>query len=130
MKKFKKIIASCMVVLFALAPIVHASTSTYYYTSGNVEVKISHSGLNEEKLLYIAQMLESEQPVSDTQTYGLTCTLFGHKLTSTISEVTTHMVYDTYPYCECKTYKSNVCERCDYIETELIMTESVGCCVE
>ena len=130
MKKFKQIIAFCMIALFTLTPEIHASTSTYCYTFGNVEVEVTHSGLTEEKLLYIAQTLAGEKNNFETQPYGLTCTLFGHKLVGTINTVTTHMVYDTYPYCERKTYESNVCERCDYMETELLMTESVGCCVE
>ena len=128
MKNFKRILALCMLIVFVLAPITHASTATYVYVSENVEVEITHPGLTEEKLLYIAQTLASGKTISETQPYGLTCTLFGHKLVGTINTVTTHMVYDTYPYCERKTYESNVCERCDYIETELLLTEPVGCC--
>ena len=130
MNHFKRILTLCMVAIFVLAPVIHASNSTYVYVSNNVEVKITHSGLTEEKLIYIAQTLASGQTNSGAQTYGLTCTLFGHKLVSTISEVTTHMVYETYPYCECKTYESNVCERCDYMETELLVTQPVGCCTK
>lgn len=130
MKRYTRITAFFMLLVFVLTPITHASNTTYVYVSENVEVKITHPGLTEEKLLYIAQILASGETNPETQTYGLTCTLFGHKLTSTISEVTTHMVYDTYPHCECKTYESNVCERCDYMETELISTTSVGCCTE
>ena len=130
MKKLNKITAICMVAIFVLAPIVHANTSTYIYISGNVEVEITHSGLTEEKLFYVAQTLISGNIKSETQPYGLTCTLFGHKLVATTNEVTTHMVYDTYPYCERKTYESNICERCEYMETELISTTSVGCCTK
>ena len=129
MKNFKRILAFCMITIFTLMPITHASNLSYVYVSGNVEIEIIHSGLTEEKLLYIAQTLTSETTTDETTTYGLVCTLFGHKLVGTINTVTVHMTYDTYPYCECKTYESNVCERCDYIETELILTEPVGCCI-
>lgn len=130
MNRFTRIIAFFMLIVFVLAPLTYASTATYVYVADNVEVEVTHSGLTEEKLLYIAQTLAGEKNNSETQTYGLTCTLSGHKLVGTINTVTTHMVYDTYPYCERKTYESNVCERCDYMETELISTSSVGCCVK
>ena len=131
MKQFAKIIAFCIVISFILTPVTHANNiTTHTYTFDNVEIEITHSGLSEEKLLQVAQTLVSENVNSNTQTYGLTCTLFGHKLVATTNEVTTHMVYDTYPHCERKTYESNVCERCDYMETTLISTDRVGCCVE
>lgn len=130
MQKITKLIALILVAVFAAVSVTHASDHTYIYQSGNIEITITHSGLSEEKLLYIAQILESENNTSNTQTYGLTCTLFGHKLVTSTSEVITHMVYDTYPYCKRECYNVTSCERCDYIETELISTERVGCCVE
>lgn len=131
MKQFTKILAFCMVISFILTSVTHANNlTTHTYIFDNVEIEITHPGLSEEKLFYMAQMLMSENPNFDAQTYGLTCTLFGHKLVSTTNTVTTHMVYDTYPYCERKTYESDVCERCDYMETTLISTDRVGCCVE
>lgn len=130
MKKITKIIALLMVVILAVVPSVHASNATYIYQSNNIEITISHPGISEDKLLYIAHLLESEDFSANTQTYGLTCTLFGHKLVTTANQVITHMVYDTYPHCERKYYNTTICERCDYAEVELISTEAVGCCVE
>ena len=130
MQKITKIIALILVAVFAVVPVTHASDHTYIYQSNNIEITIVHSGLSEEKLLYIAQILESKNNTSNTQTYGLTCTIFGHKLVTSTSEVTTHMVYDTYPHCKLESYNVTSCERCDYIETELISTDAVGCCVE
>ena len=117
-------------MILVVVPVTHANDNTYMYQSNNVEITITHSGLSEEKLLHIAQMLESRRSNTDTQTYGLTCTLFGHKLTVVESKVVTHMVYDTYPYCMAEYYDVTACERCDYMETELSSTERVGCCVE
>lgn len=130
MKRYTRITAFFMLLVFVLTPITHASNTTYVYVSDNMEVEIIHPGLSEEKLIYIAKTLTSETTTSETTTYGLVCTLFGHKLVGTINTVTVHMTYDTYPYCECKTYESNVCERCDYMETELVSTSAVGCCVK
>ncbi len=130
MKKISKIVALLMVVILVAVPSIHASNATYIYQSNNIEITISHPGLSEDKLLYIAHLLESEDFSENTQTYGLTCTLFGHKLVTTANQVITHMVYDTYPHCERKYYNTIICERCDYAETELISTDKVGCCVE
>lgn len=130
MKKITKIIALIMVAVFIAAPVTQASDSTYTYQSDHIEITITHSGLSEEQLLYIVQLLESGETKVDAQTYGLTCTLFGHKLVTTVNEVITHMVYDTYPHCKRECYNTTICERCDYAEVELISTEAVGCCVE
>ena len=130
MKKITKMIALIMVAVFIAAPVTQASDSTYTYQSDHIEITITHSGLSEEQLLYIVQLLKSGETKVQPQTYGLTCTLFGHKLVTTADEIITHMVYDTYPHCKCERYNSTICERCDYAEVELISTERVGCCVE
>ena len=131
MKKIKKIIALFLTMVFAFASTVNATNNTYVYQENNIEITITHSGLSEEKLLYIVQLLLSGETDTDVQTYGIMCTLFGHKLITTADQVTTHMVFDTYPYCERKTYRTTTCERnnCNYAEVELLSVESVGCCV-
>lgn len=130
MKNSIKIFALFMVIIFTFSSTVYAGNSTYIYTYDNIEVSITHSGLSEEKASYIADMLISGQTIDATQTYGLTCTLFGHKLKTASSEIVTHMVYETYPHCKCEYYNVTTCERCDYMKTELISTEPIGCCVE
>lgn len=132
MKKLTKIFALLLAMVFAFTPAIHAVNSTYTYHTGNTEVLITHDGLSEEKLLQLAQLLAAGETNSDMQAYGLMCTLFGHKLVTGKSEVITHMVFDTYPYCERKLYTTTICERnnCNYSEIELIATEKVGCCVE
>lgn len=132
MKKLTKTLALLFALVFAFAPVIHATNSTYNYYDGNTEVRITHGGLSEEKLLFLAQLLTEGENNADIQTYGIMCTLFGHKLVTTANTVTTHMVYDTYPHCECKSYITDICERnnCNYAETQLISTEKVGCCVE
>lgn len=131
MKKLTKIFALLLAMVFAFAPAIHAANATYTYHNGNTEVCITHDGLSEEKLLQLAQLLATGETNSDMQAYGLVCTLFGHKLVTTTSDVTTHMVYETYPHCEVKHYRTTLCERnnCNYAETELLSTENIGCCV-
>ena len=131
MKKLTKTFALLLAMVFAFAPVIHAVNATYTYQTGNIEVRITHDGLNEEKLLQLAQLLAVGENNSDMQAYGLMCTLFGHKFVTTKSDVTTHMVYETYPHCEVKHYTTTICERnnCNYAETELLSTSKVGCCV-
>ena len=132
MKKLTKIFALLLAMIFTFAPAIHATNEIYIYQVNNTEIRITHDGLNEEKLLQLAQILAEEEPnINDMQTYGLMCTLFGHKLVTTKNEVITHMVFDTYPCCERKLYTITTCERnnCNYSEIELIATEKVGCCV-
>ena len=132
MKKLTKTFALILAMVFAFAPALHAANVTYTYHNGNTEVRITHNGLSEEKLFQLAQLLATGETINDMQTYGLMCTLFGHKLVKTGNEVITHMVFDTYPRCERKLYNTTLCERnnCNYAEVELISTEKVGCCVE
>ena len=131
MKKLTKIFALLLAMVFAFAPAIHAANTTYTYQVNNIEVRITHDGLNEEKLLQLAQFLAKGENNGDMQAYGLMCTLFGHKLVSTENQVVTHMVFDTYPHCEAKFYTTVLCERnnCNYAETELNSVETVGCCV-
>ena len=131
MKKIKKMLALLLAMVFIFASTVNAANNTYVYQENNIEVTITHSGLSEEKLLYIAQLLISEESINDAQPYGLMCTLFGHKLVTTEDEVVVHMVYETYPHCERKYYETTTCERnnCNYADIELLSTDKIGCCV-
>jgi len=129
MKKFKKILALLLSAFFSFVFAVNAVDNTYVYRENNVEIQIAHPNLSEEKLLIIVHTLTSEQ--SDVQPYGLMCTLFGHKLVTTETQVVRHLVYETYPHCEAKSYLTTICERenCNYTENELLATEPFGCCV-
>lgn len=131
MKKLTKTFALLLAMIFTFAPAIHAANATYIYQTGNIEVSITHNGLSEEKLLQLAQLLAAGENSSDIQIYGLMCTLFGHKLVKTATEVVRHMVYDTYPHCELEHYTTTICERnnCTYAEVELLSTSKVGCCV-
>ena len=68
---------------------------------------------------------EKDEAIS---TYGLTCTLFGHKLESCTVSAITHKVSATSPRCVKKTYNYEACSRCDYENSELIATEYIVCC--
>ena len=60
--------------------------------------------------------------------YGLTCTLFGHKLESSIISAITHKVRSTDPRCLRERYNTEVCSRCDYTNSTLIDSTYITCC--
>ncbi len=62
------------------------------------------------------------------ETYGLTCTLFGHKLESSYITATTHKVNSTDPRCLRETYYTEVCSRCDYTNSTLVDSSYISCC--
>lgn len=62
------------------------------------------------------------------ETYGLTCTLFGHDLgTSNVSTVT-HKVRATDPRCLKEYFTFEACSRCDYSNSTLISSVYISCC--
>lgn len=63
-----------------------------------------------------------------TSTYGLTCTLFGHKLESSVVTTITHKARATAPRCLQETYEMEVCSRCDYTNPILIGSTYISCC--
>lgn len=78
----------------------------------------------------IEKYFATGEPGRDTNnsTYGLTCTLLGHKIEGTIVSAVTHKVRTTSPRCVKKTYDYEACTRCDYETSTLISTEYIGCC--
>ena len=95
----------------------------------NVEIVI-YDEVSEETKAKIERHFATGEPAADdgVSTYGLTCTLFGHKIEETIVTATTHKVRTTAPRCVMKTYDYEACTRCDYETSRLIDTEYIYCC--
>lgn len=64
----------------------------------------------------------------DATSYGLTCTLFGHKLESSVITTITHKAKATDPRCLEETYDTEACTRCDYTNAVLISSTYISCC--
>ncbi len=64
----------------------------------------------------------------DVATYGLMCTLFGHKLESSVITTITHKAKATAPRCLREIYDTEACTRCDYTNAELITSSYISCC--
>ena len=125
-------IKSLFAILLALTLLICTCvlpTSAKETTNNNVEI-IINDDVSEETKAKIEKHFENGElsNTDDITTYGLTCTLFGHKLENTIVETITHKVRTTAPKCLRKVYNYNACTRCDYETSELIATENIYCC--
>lgn len=61
-------------------------------------------------------------------TYGLTCTLFGHKIETTSVTAVTHKAKATSPRCLREIYNVDNCTRCDYTKSTLKNSDYIVCC--
>ncbi len=60
--------------------------------------------------------------------YGLICTLFGHKLSSTVVTAITHKAKATSPRCLQERFNVENCSRCDYTKSTKISAAYIVCC--
>lgn len=131
MKQAKRITALLLILVFICSTTTYAIDNSYVYISGNMQIVVTHSGLSENKIMQIVNLFLNESQESSTmESKGITCTLFGHQLSTSKVSITEHMVYDSYPYCICKYYDVTICERCDYTDTVFDNSERIGCCTQ
>ncbi len=100
-------------------------------TTINNEVEIIiNDDVSTETKTKIEHYFATGEPTIDNNnsTYGLTCTLLGHKIESTIVATVNHKVSATSPRCLKKTYEYEACTRCDYETSTLIDKEYIVCC--
>ena len=95
----------------------------------NVEIIIKDE-VSEETKAKIERYFADGEPAADdgATTYGLTCTLFGHKLETSIVTTIKHKVRTTSPRCQETTYKYEACTRCDYETSDHLKTSYIICC--
>lgn len=132
----RKIVSVLMVFVLVSAFSVCAfasdnTASVYTYVKEGVEYTVDFSGasFSVDKHEVIAQRLLGLGE-DEVQTYGLMCTLFGHKYEESTISVITHKVYKYAPRCKDEAYDVSVCTRCDYQEQTLITTSYIDCCPE
>ena len=127
----KKIIALILVVISIFSVM---SISVYAEDTADNTVAVT---VNETTFIFDASTSEDFRnkaianyfnPENDGVTYGLTCTLFGHKLESSVMTTITHKVRATDPKCLEETYNVEVCTRCDYTNPILISSAYIICC--
>lgn len=128
----KKIIAFIMAVVSVLSVM---SFSAYANDTAEETVIVTveetdfifNSNTSEEfRSKFIADYIN---PVDDgAGTYGLTCTLFGHNLESSVVTTVTHKKSATDPRCLQEKYIVETCSRCDYTNRTLVSSKYISCC--
>ncbi len=128
----KKIIAIIMVVvsLFSVMSIsafaAEESEDTITVTVNETEFIFDANTTEEFRNKVIADYFNDSD--EDVVTYGLMCTLFGHKLESKVITAITHKAKATAPRCLRERFDVQACSRCDYITKDLISSSYISCC--
>ena len=128
----KKIIALIMVVVSLFSVI---SVSAYAEEASEDTITVT---VNETEFIFDVNTSEKyrnkiivhyfNENDEDVATYGLMCTLFGHKLESAVIQTVTHKVRTTAPRCLREKYDTEACTRCDYTNAVLISSVYISCC--
>ena len=133
MKRIISIFMAAILCVLSAAVITSATAETVdssvVIVSEGVEytVEFENTTLSDEQQQAIAEKLVYGN-VDNVQTYGLMCTLFGHKTEQNTVGVITHKVKTTSPRCKRELYLVTTCTRCDYQEQELTGTSYIVCC--
>ena len=121
------ILAIAMIACIFIMPANAAETETAAHE--HFEIIIENEDISEETrrkiMVHFANHCEEDDCAT---TYGLTCTLLGHKTETTRVYKITHKVRSTSPRCLKKTYTYEACTRCDYENSTLMASEYIACC--
>lgn len=124
------ILALCTILSLSIIPVGAAEEHNH----DEIEVVILNEDISEEakeKIIayYMNGEHEHESTDDDAATYGIICTVIGHKIETTTTYTITHKARTTAPRCLRKTYRHEVCTRCDdYNISTLISSTYIFCC--
>ena len=125
----------CFCLAIALTAVLGISSSASANNGNVVELEGYTVVFDEETVFTPDEQVELAQYVvqyhqedSNSQTYGLMCTLFGHKTTTESLSVIEHCVQSAQPRCVKNYTYLTVCSRCDYTEVDIISSEYIYCC--
>ena len=121
------VLASCLMfsaVSFATAA---SDDSNNVFCYGEKEITVEGTDLSYDEMKAIADYIAGEENSDGISTHGLTCTIFGHKITESAVKEITHNVYNAAPKCVERLYSVKTCSRCDYIEKELLSSYRIHC---
>ena len=129
MKKIIALIMAMVCVFSAMTISVYADgeeENTVTVTVNDIEFVFDADTTEEFRSKTIAHYFGHGNDGTDS--YGLTCTLFGHKLENSITTAITHKASATDPRCLRQMFNTEVCTRCDYTNSTLINTAYISCC--
>lgn len=128
----KRIIALIMAVV-SLFCVMSVSAGAQGVDEGTVTVTVNETEFifdadttEDFREKFIADYFNCED--DDATTYGLICTLFGHKIETTTVAAVTHKVLSTSPRCLREIYDVDNCTRCDYTNSTLKTSSYIVCC--
>ncbi len=127
--KTKKILSLILAIAMLSCIFIMPANATETESHEHIEIIIENENISEEtKEKIIAFYTNGGEESEGVSTYGLTCTLLGHKLETTKVYKITHEVRATAPRCLRKTYDYSTCTRCDYEESVLVSSIYIDCC--
>ena len=128
--KTKKILALILAMAMTACIFIMPANAAEAETHEHIEIIIENENISEETREKIMAHFTNGggEECEGTSTYGLTCTLLGHKIETSRVYKITHEVRSTSPRCLKKTYDYNTCTRCDFSETVLLSSEYIVCC--
>lgn len=125
----KKLISLILSLCFILSLGVIPASAEEAVENKEITIIIHNENISEEtKEKLIAFYSNPEGQGNNATTYGLTCTLFGHDIESSMTTVITHKVRTTAPRCQEKRYNYESCTRCDYENSTLASSTYIYCC--
>ena len=127
--KTKKFLTLILALATLLCAVTIPANATKTNTNEHIEIYIENENLSEQtKAKIITFYTNGGEEKEGVVTYGLTCTLFGHKLESSAVTTINHKVRSTSPRCLEKTYDYESCTRCDYESSSLLTSKYIVCC--
>ena len=128
--KTKRFLAILMVVIISISLFaMPTSAAEVEEPHTHIEVYFEDENLSEEfKAKATAHFLNGGAENEGISTYGITCSLFGHKLETSTTYTITHKARATSPRCLQKAYTYESCTRCDYEASTLKSSTYIICC--
>lgn len=128
--KTKNLFAGLLALILLICACALPSSAKEVNGNKKIEIIILDENVSVETKEKIEKYFATGEPIVDNNatTYGLTCSLLGHKLENSIVDVITHKASSTSPRCLKKTYAYSACTRCDYETSTIIGQEYIICC--
>lgn len=132
--KTKKILALILALCTILSLSIIPVGATEEHNHDEIEVIVLNEDISEEakeKIIayYMNGEHEHESTDDDAATYGIICSVLGHKIETSTTYTITHKARTTAPRCLKKTYNHEVCTRCDdYNKSTFVSSTYIYCC--
>ena len=127
--KAKKILSLILAISMLACVFGMPANAAETKSDEHIEIIIENEDISDEtREKIIAFYTNGGEAKEGIATYGITCTLLGHKLETTGVYKITHKVRTSSPRCLKKTYDYSTCTRCDYEESILAKSEYIVCC--